>query len=86
MRRRRRDSVKGRKKRLSLCRKQAWKCAICGDEMIWIPSGYEGTPEDNHATTEHVVPYANGGSFALTNLVAAHYKCNHDRHARGRSG
>lgn len=41
-------------------------------------------PLDNDCTADHLTRLADGGRTNITNIVAAHAKCNNTRHQRPR--
>ena len=52
-------------------------CWICGRKMVKVARNMHGGPHDpDHATIDHLIPQAEGGSDDLANLALAHYRCN----------
>lgn len=56
-----------------------WVCALCGGD---VPRDLEWDAHDPPAlypSRDHIVPFAMGGSDALSNLQLAHWACNTER-------
>lgn len=60
--------------KLSVWERDQWKCRYCGDEVARSLDGPPHAP--HHATVDHVVPRASGGTNVQSNLVTACYRCN----------
>lgn len=59
----------------ALAEAQNWRCCYCGVHMTADgPTSYH-----RHATLEHVIPLARGGSDHPDNMVAACFWCNQER-------
>jgi hypothetical protein len=61
-------------KRRRVAEKQGWLCHWCGQPMTEEPN----TPMQ--VSLDHLVPKHNGGTTRPGNYVAAHRKCNSERH------
>jgi 5-methylcytosine-specific restriction endonuclease McrA len=66
-------------RRLKLYRRQNGKCPYCRRKMDPRPSQGRG---DNGFTLEHVTPISLGGSRGQSNIVLAHWECNHNKSDR----
>lgn len=63
---------------LRLTERDGWTCALCGEEID--PSYYH--PHALSGTVDHIVAVKNGGTDDLSNLQAAHFRCNVRKGAR----
>ena len=86
VRRSQRGSAKLKRKLNSLINRDGLNCHYCG--QLTNVEGRMSLHTKNidwlATTIEHVIPHCEGGSFALTNLVIACYRCNNDR-AKGKA-
>lgn len=69
------QTLKRRKKLLKLFESQGGACHICGEQMD-LPDFQSNYRRPRDATLDHYVPRSKGGTWALTNLRAAHSRCN----------
>jgi 5-methylcytosine-specific restriction endonuclease McrA len=70
-----------RRRRFALWERQGGLCHWCGQTMILEWEGREEGryPPRRGMTFDHIVKHADGGTYALTNLVGACLQCNHER-------
>jgi len=64
--------VKAKRRRAAI--RQGWKCHWCGEKMNQIPN------DPLQVSLDELVPRHNGGVAKAGNYVAAHRKCNAERH------
>jgi RNA-directed DNA polymerase len=58
--------------KLQVCRRQEWKCTVCGEHL------FNGEPIDVH----HLERVADGGTDAHANLEIRHEACHYNAHGR----
>lgn len=59
-------------KRFEVFNRDGWRCFYCGEIVfISVPKAH-----DRHATVDHLVAVASGGSNTASNLVTACFRCN----------
>ena len=61
--------------------RDGWVCQLCGGEVPRDLEWDERNPPALYPTRDHVIPFAMGGSDALSNLQLAHWRCNVERQA-----
>jgi RNA-directed DNA polymerase len=73
LRRRTKESLRGKRQTLRLWLEQEGQCPIC-DEMI---------TEDDEWDTHHICQRVEGGKDTLDNLILLHLNCHRQVHSRG---
>ena len=67
--------ARNRERHYQTCKKQDWKCWLCGLPMI---KDERRKPSDLASTVEHLSP--KGSRDYHKNVVATHHYCNNHRH------
>lgn len=75
----RRRGMKWRRLQKRVIARDGLECFWCGCECERPGAGKQGQLEPHHATIDHLIPVARGGSDRLSNLVVACHSCNSTR-------
>lgn len=61
--------------KLEIFERDGWVCQLCFEDI----DPHEKWPSDWCATVDHVMPISEGGTDRISNLQAAHWRCNRDK-------
>lgn len=70
---------RSRHRDVAIFERDAWRCHLCGGSLRRSAR----VPHPQAPTIDHLVPRSVGGDDTLTNLAAAHFRCNALRQAGG---